>query len=105
EQCRQSIVATTRTTQEARIICDGEHQGSGVFRISAPTPETMSGTLDLTIGEGADAFTLKGQLTGRWLGADCGDEAEDDDDGADQFDIDADIDDHDGPADDQEEEE
>lgn len=101
EHCKPAKMTTTRTTQEARIVCDGEHKGSGVFRISAPTPETMNGTLDLKIGEGADAFTLKGQLSGRWLGADCGDEADDDvDDSTDQDDAN-----YDEPSDDQEEEE
>lgn len=99
EHCKQSIVSTTRTAQEARIVCSGEYKGSGVFRISTPTPETMSGTLDLKIGEGADPFTLKGQLSGRWLGADCGDEADDSGDGS------ADHDDVDEPSDDLEEEE
>lgn len=101
DNCKQSIVATTRTTQEARIVCGGEHKGSGVFRISTPTPETMSGTLDLKVGEGADAFTLKGQLSGRWLGADCGDEADDVDD----YDDSEDQSDAGEPSGDQEEEE
>lgn len=78
KSCKQSIVATTRTTQEVRFICSGEQKGSGVLRISTPTPETMSGTMDLKFGEGADAFTIKGRLSGRWLSADCGDETEDD---------------------------
>lgn len=99
EYCKQSMVNRTRTTQEARIVCEGEHKGSGVFRVTAPTPETMKGTLDLKIGEGPDAFTLKGQLSGRWLGADCGDEAEDDD----MDSSDADVEDEE-PSDDEEEE-
>lgn len=106
EHCKQSVVATTRTTQEARIVCDGEYPGSGALRISMPTPETMSGTLDLKIGRGADAFTLQGQLAGRWLGTACdeeGDEADDYDAGADQSDIDDAADDE--SVDDPEEEE
>jgi hypothetical protein len=39
----------------------------------------MSGTLDLKLGEGADAMTVKARLQGRWLDSDCGDEADNDD--------------------------
>lgn len=92
--CKQTIVTSTRTAQELRFVCEGEYKGGGVMKVSTPTPETMKGTVDLKLGEGPDPFTLKGTLSGRWLGADCGDEAEDD----------AGLDD-DEPADDSEEEE
>lgn len=79
EDCKHAIVTTTRTTQELRLTCQGQHKGSGVFRITTPTPETMTGTLDLKLGEGEAVMTVKSQLKGRWLGPDCGDEDEDDD--------------------------
>jgi hypothetical protein len=97
KNCKQTIVSTTRTSQEARIVCDGETKGSGVLKVSTPTPETMNGTLHLKTGEGPDAFIIKGTLGGRWLSADCGDEADSDSD--------VDTDDEDVPSDDNEEEE
>jgi hypothetical protein len=99
KNCKQTLVSTTRTSQEARIVCDGETKGSGVLKVSTPTPQTMNGTLNLKTGEGPDAFIIKGTLSGRWLSADCGDEAESDLDSA------ADADDEDVPSDDSEEEE
>lgn len=78
QQCRQSTVKTTRNSQEVRIVCDGEHKGAGSFKVTTPNAETMNGTLDLKIGEGPDAFTMNGKLNGRWLGADCGEYADDD---------------------------
>jgi hypothetical protein len=78
EQCVTSVVSTSRTAQEMRIVCSGEPKGSGVFKVNAPTPETMNGTIDMKVGQGPDAFTMKGKLSGRWLSADCGDEAADD---------------------------
>ncbi len=78
EGCTQTIVTTTRTTQELRLTCTGEFKGSGVMRITTPTPESMTGTMDLKMGEGSNVLTMKSQYTGRWLGADCGDEGEDD---------------------------
>lgn len=106
EDCKQTIVTTTRTSQKARLVCSGEHQGSGMLRIATPTPETMNGTLDLKVGEGADAFTIKGQLSGRWLDADCGDEADDEDDSVDLPDVEDEDESYDDePYDDEEEEE
>lgn len=81
KDCTQTVVRTTRTTQEVRLTCKGELKGSGVMRVTTPTPETMTGTLELQLGDGQDAMKVKSQLSGRWLGPDCGDEdeAEDDD--------------------------
>lgn len=93
EECKQTIVTTTRTTQELRLMCTGKYKGSGVFRITTPTPETMTGVLDLKLGEGKDAMTVKSKLKGRWLGPDCGDEedSEDADDVADEDEGDVDM--------------
>lgn len=77
DECTNTIVRTTRTTQEIRMVCNGKVKGSGVFRVSTPTPETMTGDLDLKAGDGADAFIVKGKVKGRWLGPDCGDEDDD----------------------------
>lgn len=71
EDCTQDIERTTRTTQEARLVCTGEAKGSGLLKVTAPTPETMSATLDLRAGEGPDAMTIKAQMKGRWLTAEC----------------------------------
>jgi hypothetical protein len=79
EDCTSTIVRTTRTSQEIRMVCTGKTKGSGTFKVNTPTPETMNGTLDLKAGDGPDAFVIKGTIKGRWLGADCGDEEDNDD--------------------------
>jgi hypothetical protein len=83
KDCTRTVVRTTRTTQEVRLSCNGEMKSSGVLRVTTPTPETMTGTLDLQLGDGKEAMKVKSELKGRWLGPDCGDEneADDDDDG------------------------
>lgn len=91
KECRQSVTNTTRTTQEVRIVCDGEIKGGGVLKVTSPTPESMTGSIDLKVGEGPDAFSMNGKLIGRWLGSEC----TDDDDGSSD----------DEPADDEEDEE
>lgn len=80
KNCTQTVVRTTRTTQEVRLTCNGEMKGSGVMRVTTPTPETMTGTLDLQLGDGEDAMKVKSHLQGRWLGPDCGDEDDEDND-------------------------
>ena len=83
EECTQTIVNTTRNTQEIRLVCTGKVKGSGTFRVTTPTPDTMTGDLNLKVGEGANSMTVTSKIKGRWLGADCGDE---DDDGVDDED-------------------
>ena len=80
KDCTQTVVRTTRTLQEVRLSCNGEYKGAGVLRVMTPTPETMTGTLDLQLGEGKDAMKVKSQLQGRWIGPDGGDEDDTDDD-------------------------
>ncbi len=79
EDCKQTIVRTTRTSQEIHMVCTGKTAGSGTLKVNTPTPETMNGTIDLKAGDGPDAFVIKGTIKGRWLGADCGDEEDNDD--------------------------
>ncbi len=95
KNCKQVFVNTSRTAQEVRLVCEGERKGSGVLKLNTPTPQTMTGSLDLKFGEGAEVFTMKGTLKGRWLGDDCGDEADDSDIASDE---------DDEPADDSEDE-
>jgi hypothetical protein len=78
KDCTQTVVRTTRNTQEVRLSCNGATKGNGVLRITSPTPETMTGTLDLTLGDGKDPMKVTSELRGRGLGPDCGDEADDD---------------------------
>jgi hypothetical protein len=78
--CTQRIVSTTRTSQEVHLVCKGAYQGTGVLKINTPTRDTMTGSLDMDVGDGKDAMNVKAQLTGKWLGEDCGEEAENEED-------------------------
>ena len=80
EECTQTIVRTTRNTQEIRLVCSGKTKGSGTFRVTSPTPETMTGDLDLKVGDGANTMTITSKIKGRWLGTDCGDDDDGDND-------------------------
>lgn len=77
ERCRQTLVATSGTRQQVTLTCEGEPKGTGSIVVDAPDPETMHGVFDMKLGGGADAFNIKAQMSGRWLGNDCGEEGED----------------------------
>jgi hypothetical protein len=79
KECKHTIVSSTRTSQEVHIVCTGGMPGSGSLKVSAPTPEKMTGSMNLKLGAGAEAMTIRAELQGRWLSSDCGEEAEDDD--------------------------
>jgi Protein of unknown function (DUF3617) len=79
KDCKHTIVSSTRTSQEVHIVCTGATPGSGSLKVAAPTPERMTGAMNLKLGEGAQTMTIRAQLQGRWLSSDCGEEAEDDD--------------------------
>ncbi len=79
DECTHEVVRSTRTSQEFKLTCKGEYKGSGTFKINAPTPETMTGVLDIAVGNGSDKMTVKADMKGRWLGPDCGEEADDED--------------------------
>ena len=92
EKCKQSIASTTRTSQEVRIVCEGEPRGNGILRITTPTPDTMTGVLDLKLGSGSDSSTMKADMKGRRLGTDCGEDADEDADADADTDADSDAD-------------
>jgi len=83
KECDNTIVTSTRTTQHIRIVCTGGMPGTGSFKVTAASPEAITGVLDLKLGQGAESMTINAEMTGRWLGSDCGDEADADDADAD----------------------
>lgn len=78
KECRQTIVTTSRTSQEVRFECDGERKGSGSLKVRTTTPESMTADVEVRFGDGAEVLTIKDTMKGRWLSADCGEEADND---------------------------
>lgn len=78
DECNYEMVRSTRTSQEWKLACTGDVKGSGTFKINTPTPETMNGVLDISVGNDDSTMTVKADVKGRWLGPDCGEEADDD---------------------------
>ncbi len=77
QHCTHKIVSQTPTSMEVAVECasvgDRGASGHGTFKWTAPNPETMKGTVDMTMTQGAQTMTSHVTIAGRWLGADCGD--------------------------------
>ena len=70
--CRRTIVASSATVMELREVCTGAHPRTATARFEAPDPDMMRGTTNMVMGQGAQAMTVKAQIAGKRLSADCG---------------------------------
>jgi hypothetical protein len=71
--CKRTVLSSTTRLLEIHEECIGHGQTSGNFRLEAPDPATIAGTVDMVVTQGARTMTMKNHMTGKWLGADCGD--------------------------------
>jgi hypothetical protein len=72
-QCSQTVTASTPTLREGRLQCTGATTASGTYRFEAPSPESVSGSWDMTTGDANNTMKVKNTFQGKWLSADCGD--------------------------------
>ena len=75
-KCTQAIVKSTSTYEEVKVECASEkYKSTGVMRITATNTENWTGTMETTLtpAGGGAATTAKMNMTGKWLGAACGD--------------------------------
>jgi hypothetical protein len=72
-KCSQKITTNTKTTLEASLSCTGEHAMSGQMHIEALSPTSMKGTIKSSGAMQGASMTATINMTGKWLGADCGD--------------------------------
>jgi hypothetical protein len=72
-QCTETVISSSPTRREGRVQCTGAGNTSGTYRLQAPNPETIAGTWDMTMGDAGHPMTMKSNMQGKWLGADCGD--------------------------------
>jgi hypothetical protein len=72
--CKQTVSKGSRTARELQMTCTerGGRQTIHV-RYEAPTPDTMSGTVDIVMSDGGRQMSMKQVMRGRWIGPDCGD--------------------------------
>lgn len=72
-QCTQKVTASSTTLHAGTFSCAGQGNRSGSYRVEAKSPESVVANWNMTMTRGADTMTMKNDMQGKWLGADCGD--------------------------------
>jgi len=72
-RCTQNVISSTGTVMDVSQQCDmGRGKMSGRMHFEARDGETVDGTIDFTVSNGANTMTSKHVFHAKWLGADCG---------------------------------
>ena len=71
--CQQTIQTNTAKVLENTMICTGERPSKSVVRTEAPSPTAFTGTVTSTSTARGREMSVTIKMTGKWLGADCGD--------------------------------
>ena len=71
--CKQTLTTNTRTSLDATITCAGERSMTGQMHVDAPSPTSIKGNIKSSSSEQGRTMTVNVAMTGKWLGADCGD--------------------------------
>ena len=74
-QCSQKVTSATATTREGTFQCAGANTASGTYSFRASSPKSIVATWNMTRRDGGNTMTMKSNMKGKWLGADCGDAA------------------------------
>ncbi len=70
--CTETVVSSTATDMQVKIACTGRQKMSGTIHFQASSPQAMSGVIDVTVAENGGAMKVNRQISGKWVGADCG---------------------------------
>ncbi len=76
-KCTHTIVSKTATSMEMHLACANVGgtgaSTEGSFKWALSTPESMQGSMDLVTNVAGHTITHHSDVSGKWLGADCGD--------------------------------
>lgn len=72
-KCTRTITSSSGSAMDGREECTGAVPVSGRFHAEAPDATTVNVTVELTI----KTMTVKRVMHGKWIGADCGEYAHD----------------------------
>jgi Spy/CpxP family protein refolding chaperone len=71
--CKKTMVTRTATVEEMKIECTGERASTSQVRFEAASPDTVNGTMKVTTTRNGAQMGIDIAISGKWLGADCGD--------------------------------
>ncbi|HMD35058.1 MAG TPA: DUF3617 domain-containing protein [Vicinamibacterales bacterium] len=72
QNCTQTITKNTKTVLEANVVCTSP-ASSGTVHIDAASPTAYQGTVKSKSTERGRQMEITIEMSGKWLGADCGD--------------------------------
>ena len=74
KSCKETVAKSTASDIEVHEACSegGRQTVTGTLRFRATSPRTIVGTADVTVGDGSRTMTMHRDISGKWLGADCG---------------------------------
>ena len=72
-QCTQKVTTSSATLHGGTFACSGQGNSSGSYRLEAKSPDSVVANWNMTMTTGANTMTMKNDMQGKWLAADCGD--------------------------------
>ena len=73
-QCTQKVTTSSTTVHEGTFACSSQGGNStGSYRFEAKSPQSVVANWNMTMTRGANTMTMKNDMQGKWLAADCGD--------------------------------
>jgi hypothetical protein len=72
--CKQSILTNTRSRLDATLTCTGEHPVTGQIHVDALSPTNVKISVTSASAMPDGAMNINMTMTGKWIGADCGNE-------------------------------
>jgi len=70
--CHTTITSSSAQVMEMKQECTGQQKFTGTFHFEAPTPVTVVGKYEMVMSAGPNTMTMKMNMNGKWLAADCG---------------------------------
>ena len=71
--CTYTVVTATPTEEKIHLTCTGERSAEGDFHFVMDSATTMHGHMELVSTQDGHSMTFTNDMTGRWLGSNCGD--------------------------------
>jgi hypothetical protein len=74
KSCKETVAKSTATDIDVKEVCSesGRQTMIGRLRFHAISPQTIVGTADVTVGDGARTMHMHREISAKWLRADCG---------------------------------
>ena len=73
--CQENVTSSSWTSQNMSISCTSKHGSTttGTVHFEAPSPTAMKGIVAVNADDHGHPVTVKVEIAGHWLGANCGD--------------------------------